>query len=107
VVARNGGVALAFPAPDGDGVRLLAPARAGEVETVHAMTVHKSQGSQVDHAVVVLPDPVSRICTRELLYTAVTRARRGATLVASEATLRATIAARTQRASGLGEALGR
>ena len=71
------------------------------------MTVHKSQGSQVGHAVVVLPDPASRICTRELLYTAVTRAREGATIVASEGSLRATIAARTQRASGLGVALGR
>jgi exodeoxyribonuclease V alpha subunit len=108
VVVRHGdGVAVAFPSLEGGGVRLVAPARVGEVETVHAMTVHKSQGSQVGHAVVVLPDPVSRICTRELLYTAVTRAREGATLVASEPALRATIAARTQRASGLGVALGR
>ncbi|MEX1163690.1 MAG: exodeoxyribonuclease V subunit alpha [Nitriliruptor sp.] len=107
VVRHEDGVAIAFPALDGDGVRYLAPARVGEVETVHAMTVHKSQGSQVGHAVVVLPDPASRICTRELLYTAVTRAREGATIVASEASLRATIAARTQRASGLGVALGR
>jgi exodeoxyribonuclease V alpha subunit len=110
VVVRDlttGGVTVAFPAPAGTGVRHLAPARLGEVETVHAMTVHKSQGSQVGHAVVVLPEPVSRICTRELLYTAITRARAGATVVTSEATLRATIAARTQRASGLGIALGR
>lgn len=99
------GVTAAFPAPDGDGVRTLSPARIGDVETVHAMTVHKSQGSQVGHAVVVLPDPASRICTRELLYTAVTRARHGATIVATEETLRSTIAARTQRASGLGAAL--
>jgi exodeoxyribonuclease V alpha subunit len=107
VVRHEDGVAIAFPALEGGGVRLLAPARVGEVETVHAMTVHKSQGSQVDHAVVALPDPVSRVCTRELLYTAVTRARQGATLVASEPALRATIAGRTQRASGLGVALGR
>ncbi|WP_052668971.1 exodeoxyribonuclease V subunit alpha [Nitriliruptor alkaliphilus] len=99
------GVTAAFPAPDGDGVRTLAPARIGDVETVHAMTVHKSQGSQVRHAVVVLPDPASRICTRELLYTAVTRARQGATIVATEAAIRTTISARTHRASGLGDAL--
>jgi exodeoxyribonuclease V alpha subunit len=108
VVARGRdgtGLTVAFPAPDGDGTRPLAPARLGEVETVHAMTVHKSQGSQVDHAVVVLPDPASRICTRELLYTAVTRARTGATVVASEAALRATIAARIARTSGLADAL--
>jgi exodeoxyribonuclease V alpha subunit len=106
VRGRDGaGPTVAFPAPDGDGTRTLAPARLGEVETVHAMTVHKSQGSQVDHAVVVLPDPASRICTRELLYTAVTRARTGATVVASERALRATIAARIARTSGLGGAL--
>jgi exodeoxyribonuclease V alpha subunit len=106
VRGRDGaGPTVAFPAPDGDGTRTLAPARLGEVETVHAMTVHKSQGSQVDHAVVVLPDPASRICTRELLYTAVTRARSGATVIASEAALRATIAARIARTSGLADAL--
>jgi exodeoxyribonuclease V alpha subunit len=99
------GLTVAFPAPDGDGTRTLAPARLGEVETVHAMTVHKSQGSQVDHAVVVLPHPASRICTRELLYTAVTRAKHGATVVASEAALRATVAARISRTSGLAGAL--
>jgi exodeoxyribonuclease V alpha subunit len=100
------GVAVAFPRPDGDGTRTLAPARLGEVETVHAMTVHKAQGSQVEHAVVVLPDPASRICTRELLYTAVTRAKRRATVICSEAALRATIAARISRTSGLADALG-
>jgi exodeoxyribonuclease V alpha subunit len=106
VRARDGaGTTVAFPAADGDGTRTLAPARLGEVETVHAMTVHKSQGSQVDHAVVVLPDPASRICTRELLYTAVTRAKVGATMVASEAAVRATIGARIARTSGLAEAL--
>lgn len=107
VVRGDDGPTVAFPAPDGEGTRTLAPARTGDVETVHAMTVHKSQGSQVGHAIVVLPDPASRICTRELLYTAVTRARGRATIVATEAALRATITARTQRASGLGAALGR
>jgi exodeoxyribonuclease V alpha subunit len=103
--ADGAGPAVAFPAPDGEGTRTLAPARLGEVETVHAMTVHKSQGSQVDHAVVVLPEPASRLCTRELLYTAVTRAKLGATVVASEAAVRATIGARIARTSGLADAL--
>jgi ATP-dependent exoDNAse (exonuclease V) alpha subunit len=52
-------------------------ARLGEHATVHAMTIHKSQGSQFDEVVVVLPDEASRLLTRELLYTAVTRASSG------------------------------
>jgi exodeoxyribonuclease V alpha subunit len=106
VPAADGqGRTVAFPRPDGTGTRTLAPARLGEVQTVHAMTVHKAQGSQVDHAVVVLPEPASRLCTRELLYTAVTRARERATVIASEAGIRATIAARIARTSGLADAL--
>ncbi len=53
----------------------FSPARLGAVETVYAMTIHKSQGSQFGTVAVVLPDPSSRLLTRELLYTAVTRAR--------------------------------
>ena len=53
----------------------FSPTRLAAVETVYAMTVHKSQGSQFDTAAVLLPDPASPILTRELLYTAVTRAR--------------------------------
>ena len=53
----------------------FSPTRLAAVETVYAMTVHKSQGSQFDAAAVLLPDPASPILTRELLYTAVTRAR--------------------------------
>ena len=54
----------------------FSPTRSAAVETVYAMTIHKSQGSQFDTAAVLLPDPTSPILTRELLYTAVTRARR-------------------------------
>ena len=53
-----------------------APRRLAAVDTVYAMTIHKSQGSQFDTAAVLLPDPASPILTRELLYTAVTRARK-------------------------------
>ena len=56
----------------------FSPLRLGAVETVYAMTIHKSQGSQFDTVAVLLPAPSSRILTRELLYTAVTRARRRA-----------------------------
>ena len=57
-----------------DGLRRLAPARLGEWEPWWAMTIHKSQGSEFAHAVVSLPTVDSPILTRELLYTAVTRA---------------------------------
>jgi exodeoxyribonuclease V alpha subunit len=69
------------------------------------MTIHKAQGSQFDAVVVVLPETTSRALTRELLYTAVTRARTSLTLVASEAAIRAAVARPIARASGLGDAL--
>jgi exodeoxyribonuclease V alpha subunit len=89
----------------GGGVRLVAPARLEAVETVHAMTIHKSQGSEFDEIVVVLPPVDSRLATRELLYTAVTRARHGVTLVGGEAALRRAIANRVVRQSGLRDRL--
>ncbi len=70
-------VAGGWPWPGADGLRLLAPARLGEWEPWWAMTIHKSQGSEFAHAVVVLPTVDSPILTRELLYTAVTRAQAG------------------------------
>ena len=80
----------------------FTPARLGAVETVYAMTIHKSQGSQFDTAAVLLPEPTSQILTRELLYTAVTRAREQLILVGAEATVRAAVARPVARASGLG-----
>ena len=84
----------------------LTPARLGDVETVHAMTIHKSQGSQFGTVAVLLPDPRSRILTRELLYTGVTRARHQLILVGDEATVRAAVARPIDRASGLAQRLG-
>ncbi len=80
---------------------LLSPSRLGAVDTVYAMTIHKSQGSQFGTAVVLLPEPDSRILTRELLYTAVTRAQRRLILVGPEETIRAAVDRRVARASGL------
>ena len=65
------------------------------------MTVHKSQGSEFDEVSVVLPPRPSRVLTRELLYTAVTRARSRVTLIGGEPVLRAAVESRTQRRSGL------
>jgi exodeoxyribonuclease V alpha subunit len=71
------------------------------VETAYAMTVHKSQGSQFGTAAVVLPPPGSRILTRELLYTAVTRARERLIIAGTEAAVRAAAGRPAARASGL------
>jgi exodeoxyribonuclease V alpha subunit len=91
------------------GTELLrfSPSRLDAVETVYAMTIHKSQGSQFDTAAVVLPDPASRILTRELLYTAVTRARDQLVLVGTEEMVKAAVARPVARASGLRERLWR
>ena len=83
----------------------FSPLRLGAVETVYAMTIHKSQGSQFDTAAVLLPPADSPILTRELLYTAVTRARSALILVGSEETVRAAVERPVTRASGLRERL--
>ncbi len=79
----------------------ISPSRLAAIDTVYAMTVHKAQGSQFDTAAVLMPDPTSRILTRELLYTAVTRARRQLILAATEEAIRAAVARPVARASGL------
>ena len=81
--------------------------RLGSVQTVHAMTIHKSQGSEFDDVVVVLPTDPSPIVTRELLYTAVTRARRSVTVVATEDAVRRAISRPVTRASALPDRLRR
>ena len=86
-------------------VREFATTRLSGVETVHAMTVHKSQGSQAHTVSVVLPDEESRLLTRELFYTAVTRAQEQVRVVGTEAAIRAAVGREVQRASGLGERL--
>ena len=85
--------------------RQLAPARLGEWEPWWAMTIHKSQGSEFAHAVVSLPTRDSPILTRELLYTAVTRAKPEVTIVGSEEMIRLAIARPVARASGLRDRL--
>ena len=79
----------------------FAPSRLGDVETVHAMTVHRSQGSQFERVTVILPPADSPLATREMLYTALTRAKEHVRLVGSESELRAAIERPAARASGL------
>jgi exodeoxyribonuclease V alpha subunit len=96
VVEREPGVLLAaFERAE------VSPTRLAAVETVYAMTVHKAQGSQFRTAAVVLPEAGSQLLTRELLYTAVTRAQEELILVGAEETIRAAVTRRAVRASGL------
>lgn len=112
------GVTLAFPdgsggtrlrvvfrLPDGR-LRRVLPGRLEAVETVFAMTVHKSQGSEFEHTVLVLPDRPSPVITRELVYTAITRASRRFSLVVADAQVeREAVLRRVLRSSGLAERL--
>ncbi|MFK2879258.1 exodeoxyribonuclease V subunit alpha [Rhodanobacter hydrolyticus] len=91
---------------DGTRLRFVSPSRLSDAETAWALTVHKSQGSEFEHAALLLPhDPdgsaFNSMLGRELLYTAITRARRRFSLVGSAAIVEQTIARRTQRHSGL------
>jgi hypothetical protein len=83
------------------GSRAIAPSRLPAHETAWAMTVHKSQGSEFDHVRLVLPDVDTRILTRELLYTGITRARERVTIVGTAATVRLATSRTVARASGL------
>ena len=104
VVAAAGGDTIAVFERRGV-VREVAPARLRAVQTLHAMTIHKSQGSQFDEVIVVVPDVDGPIVTRELLYTAITRARRRVTVVGPEMVVRSAIGRPVARASGLRQRL--
>ena len=95
---------VVFGGADGK-ARWLMPARLPPHETVFAMSVHKSQGSEFDQVVIVLPDEGSPLLTRELLYTAVTRAKRRVVICGSPAAVRAAVIRPAERASGLREVL--
>ena len=101
---RGGRTVVAFRHADGE-VREVPAVRVADCETVWAMTIHKSQGSQFDHAVVVLPERESPVTTRELLYTGATRARERVTVVATEQRLREAAARPVRRATGLAQRL--
>jgi exodeoxyribonuclease V alpha subunit len=93
-----------FPATDGT-VRKLHPLRLPEHETVYAMTVHKSQGSEFDRVLLLLPERDFPVLTRELVYTGMTRARKAVEIWGHETVFRQAISRRTERTSGLRDAL--
>jgi exodeoxyribonuclease V alpha subunit len=97
---------VVFPMTDGSFKKVL-PSRLNDVETVYAMTVHKSQGSEFDHAAMVLPETPTPVLTRELVYTGITRARFSFTLLGPRLDLLSeAVQQRTHRASGLAQLLG-
>ncbi len=99
---------VAFPASDGSNtIRWISPSRLQAIETVYAMTVHKSQGSEFTHACLVIPDRLAPVLTKELIYTGITRARHWLSLaVANEGVLGEASARGVIRASGLASLFG-
>jgi exodeoxyribonuclease V alpha subunit len=97
---EHGELRAYFSAEKGE-IRSFAPGRLPEHETAFAMTVHKAQGSEFGTALIVLPEADSRILTRELLYTAITRARNQVQLWWTEESLAAALRRRVIRWSGL------
>lgn len=94
---------VAFPSGDSTGaIRWISPSRLQQLETVYAMTVHKSQGSEFNHTCLVLPDRLSPVLTKELIYTGITRARNWFSLITGDAqVLKDSVGQQVVRASGL------
>jgi exodeoxyribonuclease V alpha subunit len=109
----NGDVGITLPDPDAGGqlkvffpgqdgaMRKLAPVRLPEHETVYAMTVHKSQGSEFGHVLMILPGELSRVMSRELVYTGITRARQSVEIWGGESVFIPSVERRLTRASAL------
>lgn len=98
---------VAFPTGDGSGgIRWILPSRLQGVETVYAMTVHKSQGSEFAHSCLVMPDKINPVLTRELIYTGITRARNWFSLLLPDNNVfDQAVARQVTRTSGLGRLL--
>ncbi|WP_439877132.1 exodeoxyribonuclease V subunit alpha [Pseudomonas prosekii] len=94
---------VAFPRNDGQGgVRFVLPSRLNDVETVFAMTVHKSQGSEFAHTALILPDALNPVLTKELIYTGITRAKDWFTLIEPRAgVFEEAVQRKVKRLSGL------
>ncbi|MCM2462149.1 exodeoxyribonuclease V subunit alpha [Pseudomonas sp. CG7] len=94
---------VAFPRNDGQGgVRFVLPSRLNDVETVYAMTVHKSQGSEFTHTALILPDALNPVLTKELVYTAITRGKQWFSLIEPRAgVFEEAVGRKVKRLSGL------
>jgi exodeoxyribonuclease V alpha subunit len=101
----GGALRVWFERPGGGGLRRLPPARVPAPEPVYALTVHKSQGSEFDRVVLVLPERPTPVLSRELVYTAITRARTAVEIWGERDVLAAAIRTGVERSSGLRDAL--
>ncbi|MFM8531025.1 MAG: exodeoxyribonuclease V subunit alpha, partial [Ilumatobacteraceae bacterium] len=109
VVSVDGELKVAFTKTGkggaAEGVRLVNPVDLADVETAYAMTIHKSQGSEYGAVVLVLPPATSPLVGRELVYTAVTRAKHHLMVIGSEEAVRVCVATPARRMTGLAESL--
>ncbi|HEY8160381.1 MAG TPA: exodeoxyribonuclease V subunit alpha [Methylobacter sp.] len=96
----TGKLMVYFQRPDGS-VKKYLPARVPPCETVFAMTIHKSQGSEFEEVLIVLPEAINPVLTKELLYTAITRAKKAIKLVAEEVVFAETVRQKIERVTGL------
>lgn len=97
---EGGKLAVFFLRADGE-IKKYSPGRITECETAFAMTIHKSQGSEYEEVLIMLPAETNSILTKELLYTAITRAKKKVKLVAGEAVFKAAIRQKIARETGL------
>ncbi|OEE62556.1 exodeoxyribonuclease V subunit alpha [Enterovibrio norvegicus] len=104
VVNQEDGLRVIFEMSDGS-LKAFLPSRLPEHQTAYAMTIHKSQGSEFSHTILVLPPTPTPVMTRELVYTGVTRAKDRLDIYATRASLERAVRRKTQRFSGLANAL--
>jgi len=99
--AESDGQLRVFFSRGADGVKKLRPGRLPACETVFAMTIHKSQGSEFENVLLMLPDKVNPVLSKELIYTGITRARTTIAIAANQAVFTATVNQKVSRDSGL------
>lgn len=97
---QSGKLMVFFQGVDGN-IKKYLPTRISHCETVYAMTIHKSQGSEFEEVLIVLPETVSPLLTKELLYTAITRAKKTVKLVTDKEVFTATVKQKVERVTGL------
>jgi exodeoxyribonuclease V alpha subunit len=101
---QSGKLMVFFQRPDGS-IKKCLPARLPHCETVYAMTIHKSQGSEFDEILIALPDQHNPVLTKELLYTAITRARKSVKILADQKVFNDTVLRKIERFGGLAQKL--